>query len=117
MMPFGHDKSTCQSYHYKAIRLNLDRCLKYVGVLRSDKQVHNIIAHVYWQPCGRTEMEASEVASSRTGAVHGVIVGQLSPVKLSRKRPDGKYFEGLCTQDTYHSTTCFIVYASCIQET
>ena len=39
-------------------------------------------------------MEVSEVAYSGTGTVHGIIVGQVSPVKSSKKRPDVKYFEG-----------------------
>ena len=39
-------------------------------------------------------MEVSEVASSGTGTVHGIIVGQVLPVKSSKKRPDVKYFEG-----------------------
>ena len=38
-------------------------------------------------------MEVSEVASSGTGTVHGIIVG-VSPVKSSKKRSDVKYFEG-----------------------
>ena len=38
-------------------------------------------------------MSVSDVASSGTGTVHGVIVGQVSPVKSST-RSDVKYFEG-----------------------
>ena len=40
------------------------------------------------------QMDVSEVASSGTGTVHGVIVGQVSPIKISKKRPDVKFFEG-----------------------
>ena len=71
--------------------------LKHVGVsLRtlnlSDKQVlHMCIGnHV-------EEMKVSEVASSGTGTIHGFIVGHVSPIKSSKKQPDSKYFEGLCT--------------------
>ena len=39
-------------------------------------------------------MEVSEVASSGTGTVHGIIIGQVSPVKSSKKQTDVKYFEG-----------------------
>ena len=40
------------------------------------------------------QMDVSEVASSGTGTVHGVIFGQVSPIKTSKKRPDVKFFEG-----------------------
>ena len=35
-----------------------------------------------------------EVVSSGTDTIHGIIVGQVSPVKSSKKQPDVKYFEG-----------------------
>ena len=43
------------------------------------------------------EMNVSDVVastSSGTGTVHGVLVGQVSPIKTSRRRGDVKYFEG-----------------------
>ena len=33
----------------------------------------------------------SEVASSGSGTIHGIIVGQVSPVKASKKQPGVKY--------------------------
>ena len=33
-------------------------------------------------------------APSSAGTVHGVLVGELSSIKMSRKRNDVKYFEG-----------------------
>ena len=42
-------------------------------------------------------MDLSDVVastSSGTGMVHGVLVGQVSPIKTSRKRANVKYFEG-----------------------
>ena len=42
-------------------------------------------------------MDVSDVAastSSGTGTVHGVLIGQVAPIKTSRKRTDVKYFEG-----------------------
>ena len=39
-------------------------------------------------------MEVSEVASSGTGTVHGIIIGQVTPVKSRKKQTDVKYFEG-----------------------
>ena len=46
------------------------------------------------RPHVAAQMDVSEVASSGTGTVHGVIVGQVSPVKTSKKRPDVKFFDG-----------------------
>ena len=37
---------------------------------------------------------AEEVASSGTGTVHGIIVGQVSPVKTSKNATDVKFFKG-----------------------
>ena len=43
-------------------------------------------------------MEVSELASSTAastlGTVYGVLVDEVSPIKMSRKRNDVKYFEG-----------------------
>lgn len=36
----------------------------------------------------------SQVASSGTGTVHCMVIGELSPVKSSKKRPEVKYFHG-----------------------
>ena len=36
----------------------------------------------------------SEVASSATGTIHGIIIGQVSPVKSIKKQTYVKYFEG-----------------------
>ena len=38
-------------------------------------------------------MNVSEVASFGTGTIHGIIIGQVLPVKASKKRPDVKYSE------------------------
>ena len=32
--------------------------------------------------------------ASSSGTVHGVLVGEVSPIKMSRKRNNVKYFEG-----------------------
>ena len=37
------------------------------------------------------KMNVSEVASSGSGTIHGIIVGQVSPVKASKKQPGVKY--------------------------
>ena len=41
-----------------------------------------------------TQMEVSEVASSGTGTIHGIIIGQVSPIKSSKKQSDVKCFKG-----------------------
>ena len=35
--------------------------------------------------------------ASSLGTVHGVLVGEVSSIKMSRKRNDVKYFEGQCS--------------------
>ena len=45
----------------------------------------------------RMVMDVSDVvalASPGTGIVHGMVVGQVSPVKTSSKRNEVKYFDG-----------------------
>lgn len=44
-------------------------------------------------PCD-TDMELSDLTPSTSATVHGVVVGQLSPVKTSRSNPAVKFFEG-----------------------
>ena len=39
------------------------------------------------QPRVAVQMDVSEVASSGTGTIHGIIVGQVSPIKTSKKQP------------------------------
>jgi len=39
-------------------------------------------------------MDVSQVASSGTGTVHSMVIGEVSPVKSSKKRPEVKYFHG-----------------------
>ena len=59
--------------------------LQHVGASREDFEPdkHIIIAHAYKWLTTWIEMEVSEVASSGTGNVHGIIVGgQVSPVKV-----------------------------------
>lgn len=43
------------------------------------------------------EMEISEMIPSKAATIHGVVVGNLSPVKTSRKRADVQFFEGNLT--------------------
>ncbi len=43
------------------------------------------------------EMDVSEMEVSNTATIHGVFVGEVSPVKCSRKNPEVKYFEGRFT--------------------
>ena len=42
----------------------------------------------------KNDMEVSEMHQSSTATVHGMVVGELSPIKTSRKRSSVKYFEG-----------------------
>ena len=47
-------------------------------------------------------IEVSDVLSSPssgTGTVHGMVVGQVSPIKSSLKRKDIKYFDSQFTDD------------------
>ena len=37
------------------------------------------------------------IGASSLGTVHGVLVGEVSPIKTSRKRNNVKYFEGQCS--------------------
>ena len=66
------------------------------------------------------------VASSSTGksTVHGIVIGELSPVKTSKKRSDVKYFDGafsdgrktLCKQCQYKPCLSFfrgLPFSSC----
>jgi len=39
-------------------------------------------------------MDVSQVASSGTGTVHCMVIGEVSPVKSSKNRPEVKYFHG-----------------------
>ena len=43
---------------------------------------------------GSVDMDVSQVASSGTGTVHSMVIGEVSPVKSSKKRPEVKYFHG-----------------------
>ena len=40
------------------------------------------------------ELSVSDITSPGVGTVHGVVIGEVSPVKASSKRSDVKYFEG-----------------------
>lgn len=43
-------------------------------------------------------MEVSDIElSSSSAVVHGVVVGEVSPIKASRKNNEMKYFEGKLT--------------------
>ena len=47
-------------------------------------------------------MDVSDVVASGspgTGTVHGMVVGQVSPVKTSSKRSEVKYFDGQFSDD------------------
>ena len=44
--------------------------------------------------CRVMELAVSDITSSGAGTVHGVVIGDVSPVKTSSKRSDIKYFEG-----------------------
>ena len=37
------------------------------------------------------------IGASSSGTMHGVLVGEVSPIKTSRKRNNVKYFEGQCS--------------------
>ena len=37
------------------------------------------------------------IGASSSGTVHGALVGEVSPIKTSRKRNNVKYFEGQCS--------------------
>ena len=37
------------------------------------------------------------IGALSSGTVHGVLVGEVSPIKTSRKRNNVKYFEGQCS--------------------
>ena len=40
------------------------------------------------------DVDISEMSTSMFANVHGLVVGDLSPIKCSRKRSDVEYFEG-----------------------
>ena len=46
------------------------------------------------RPRVAVQLDVSGVASSGTGTVYGIIVGQVSPVKTSKKQLDVKFLEG-----------------------
>ena len=41
-----------------------------------------------------SDLVISTTGASSSGTVHGILVGEVSPIKTSRKRNDIKYFEG-----------------------
>ena len=42
---------------------------------------------------GMAEMDPSNIQESKLATVHGIFVGDVSPIKVSRKCADRKYFE------------------------
>ena len=40
------------------------------------------------------EFDISDITPSKSARVHGVVVGQISPIKSSKRDPSMKYFEG-----------------------
>lgn len=46
------------------------------------------------QRSAEMELSVSDIVSAGAGTIHGVVVGQVSPVITSTKWSDTKYFEG-----------------------
>ena len=68
-------------------------------------------AHPFNVPCDYL-MDVSDLVlqstSSSVGTVYGILVGEVSPIKMSRKRNNVKYFEGQYKNqdDDQHSLLC-----------